>query len=143
MVAHKTERHLKGQMPIHAALVPRVSTRPSPAWPRGYSRRALVRQDRLKEAERYVLAAVETVGPQDASSIPATKTALGMVLAAQGRDHEAEALLRENSRLGGRPRPGLDLRRERQRVASLLRFQGRTEEAAELEARIETRTRVG
>jgi hypothetical protein len=29
----------------------------------GYSRRAFVRQDRLENAERYALAAVDTVGP--------------------------------------------------------------------------------
>jgi class 3 adenylate cyclase/tetratricopeptide (TPR) repeat protein len=56
----------------------------------------LLDQGRLDEAELYALKAVETVGPQDVSSQASTKTSLALVRANQGRDEEAEALLRES-----------------------------------------------
>jgi class 3 adenylate cyclase/tetratricopeptide (TPR) repeat protein len=56
----------------------------------------LLDQGRLDEAELYALKAVETVGPQDVSSQASTKTSLALVRATQGRDEEAEALLRES-----------------------------------------------
>ena len=56
----------------------------------------LLEQGRLDEAELYALKAVETVGPQDVSSQASTKTSLALVRASQGRDEEAEALLRES-----------------------------------------------
>ena len=49
----------------------------------------------LDEAEKYALLARETVGAQDVTSLSTTAFALGRVRAAQGRDDEAEALLRE------------------------------------------------
>jgi ATP/maltotriose-dependent transcriptional regulator MalT len=55
----------------------------------------LLLEGRVDEAERYALAARETVGPHDATSLATTTMALGLVRAAQGRDEEAEALLRE------------------------------------------------
>ncbi len=56
----------------------------------------LLAQGKLDEAEVYALKAVETVGPQDVSSQASTRTTLARVRAAQGRDEEAEALLRES-----------------------------------------------
>jgi tetratricopeptide (TPR) repeat protein len=56
---------------------------------------ALLQQGRVDDAERYALEAVKTVGDQDATSLPTTRMTLGMVRAAQGRDDEAEKLLRE------------------------------------------------
>jgi tetratricopeptide (TPR) repeat protein len=50
---------------------------------------------RLDEAERYALQARESVGPDDRVSTSTTKLSLGIVRAAQGRDAEAEDLLRE------------------------------------------------
>ena len=50
---------------------------------------------RLEEAERYALEARASVGPEDRVSISTTKVSLSAVRAAQGRDDEAEALLRE------------------------------------------------
>jgi class 3 adenylate cyclase/ATP/maltotriose-dependent transcriptional regulator MalT len=55
----------------------------------------LLEQGNIDEAEKYALLARETVGPQDVTSLSTTAVALGLVRAAQGRDDEAEALLRE------------------------------------------------
>jgi predicted ATPase/class 3 adenylate cyclase len=57
---------------------------------------ALLAQGKVDEAEVYALKAVQTVGPQDVSSLASTRTTLGLVRAAQGRDEEAEALFRES-----------------------------------------------
>ena len=56
---------------------------------------ALVALGRLEEAEQLALDARATVGPHDMTSRATTRMALGVVRAAQGRDAEAEALLRE------------------------------------------------
>ena len=53
----------------------------------------LIARGQLGEAERLALAARETVGPHDRTSIATTTMALGLVRAAQGRDEEAEKLL--------------------------------------------------
>src|SRR5213079_2208384 len=55
----------------------------------------LLAEGRVDEAERYALAARDTVGPHDLTSLATTAMALGLVRAAQGRDEEAEELLRE------------------------------------------------
>jgi len=55
----------------------------------------LVRTGRVEEAERLALSALETVGAEDATSLITTTLALGVVRAAQGRDEEAEQLMRE------------------------------------------------
>jgi ATP/maltotriose-dependent transcriptional regulator MalT len=55
----------------------------------------LVSQGKLEEAERVALEARKTVGPQDQTSRATTRMALGIVRAAQGKDDEAETLLRE------------------------------------------------
>ena len=49
----------------------------------------------VEEAERWALSAVETVGMQDIMSRSNVRMVLGLVRAAQGRDEEAELLLRE------------------------------------------------
>ena len=56
---------------------------------------ALVDQGRLDEAERFALEAIETVGPHDVSSQASTRFSLAFVRVGQGRDEEAEALLRD------------------------------------------------
>jgi tetratricopeptide (TPR) repeat protein len=56
---------------------------------------ALIRVGRIDEAERVALEAVETVGEHDLSSRATTAMSLGLVRAAQGRDEEAEVLLRD------------------------------------------------
>jgi predicted ATPase/class 3 adenylate cyclase len=55
----------------------------------------LVDLGRLDEAERVALEAIETVGPHDISSQASTRFSLGVVRAAQGRDAEAEELMRD------------------------------------------------
>ena len=52
-------------------------------------------QGHVEEAERWALSAVETVGMQDMMSRSNVRMVLGLVRAAQGRDAEAELLLRE------------------------------------------------
>jgi tetratricopeptide (TPR) repeat protein len=56
---------------------------------------ALVKLGKVEEAERVALQARETVGPQDRASRATTRMALGLVRVAQGRDEEAETLLRD------------------------------------------------
>jgi class 3 adenylate cyclase/tetratricopeptide (TPR) repeat protein len=89
----------------------------------------LLELDRLDEAERYALQARETVGPEDASSRATTRGALGLVRAAQGRDQEAERLLREAVAI----LEATDFRRWEQRqrrlLAQFLRERGRDDEA--------------
>jgi tetratricopeptide (TPR) repeat protein len=55
----------------------------------------LLEQGRLDEAEKYALAARETVSAEDDTSRATTRVALAQVRAAQGRDEEAEGLFRE------------------------------------------------
>jgi predicted ATPase/class 3 adenylate cyclase len=55
----------------------------------------LVVLGKVEEAERVALQALKSVGPEDRLSIWTTQMALGVVRAAQGRDGEAELLLRE------------------------------------------------
>ena len=96
----------------------------------------LLEQGRIDEAERFALASRETVGPQDVVSQATTRMALGLVRAAQGRDDEAEKLLRE----------GVDaiadvdhVHFECGSIDALVRFlreRGRADEAAPYEARL-------
>src|SRR5205823_12419824 len=97
----------------------------------------LLAEGRVDEAERYALAARDTVGPHDETSLSTTSMALGLVRAAQGRDDEAEDLLRE-----AYDRINRTLHRSGQRealagLAQFLRERGRDDEAAELEDRRE------
>jgi len=97
----------------------------------------LLAEGRVDEAERFALAARETVGPHDLTSLATTAASLGLVRAAQGRDEEAEELLRE-----AYDTISATLHRSGQRdtleaLAQFLRDRGRDDEAAELEARRE------
>ena len=58
----------------------------------------MLARGRIDEAERYALAANETVGREDAWSRALAVSSLGLVRAAQGRFDEAEALLAKASR---------------------------------------------
>src|SRR5215210_2530264 len=97
----------------------------------------LLATGRVDEAERFALAARETVGPHDLSSLSTTTMSLGLVRAAQGQHDEAEELLRQaydtiavtEHRKGQCETLGA--------LVQFLRDRGRDDEAAELEARRE------
>jgi ATP/maltotriose-dependent transcriptional regulator MalT len=93
----------------------------------------LVQQGKVEEAERLALAARQTVGPQDSTSLATTAMALGMVRAAQGRDEEAEELMREAhatvAETDHRETQNTTLRT----LAQFLRERGRDDEADELD----------
>ena len=98
----------------------------------------LLEQGRIDEAERLALASRQTVGPQDLTSQASTRMALGLVRAAQGRDEEAERLLREavdvfSDLEGGYPKVD---RSTFQALVRFLRDRGRDDEAALYEARL-------
>ena len=97
----------------------------------------LLLQGRVDEAERFALAARETVGPQDVTSLSTTTMALGLVRAAQGRDDEAEPLLREAYDSIVTSEHRLHRRDALQALTGFLRDRSRGEEADELEAQSE------
>jgi tetratricopeptide (TPR) repeat protein len=91
----------------------------------------------VEEAERWALSAVETVGMQDSMSRSNVRMVLGLVRAAQGRDDEAELLLRSaidslasTDYRNSEPEPLAA-------YARFLRDRGRGEEAAALEERLD------
>ena len=90
----------------------------------------------VEEAERWALSAVETVGMQDTMSRSNVRMVLGMVRAAQGRDDEAELLLRDaidslaaTDYRNSEPEPLAA-------YARFLRSRGRDEEARQVEERL-------
>ena len=91
---------------------------------------ALIHQNRLDEAERVALEAMETVGEHDLSSRATTTMTLGLVRAAQGREADAEALLRDalaiTESTGFRGLEALML----SRLEEFMRERGREDEAA-------------
>ena len=96
----------------------------------------LVEKGRLEEAERLALEARETVGPHDRTSLATTQTALGIVRAAQGRDDEAETLLRSAvAAVADTDFRNVELETLRP-LAHFLRERERGEEAAPLEERL-------
>jgi class 3 adenylate cyclase/tetratricopeptide (TPR) repeat protein len=104
-----------------------------------YLAQLLLEQGRVDEAEKYALAARETVSAEDTVSRATTRVALGQVRAAQGRHEEAEVLFREAFEIvsdGEHCRILLDVLPP---YAEFLRALGRSDEAAELEARLAAR----
>jgi class 3 adenylate cyclase/tetratricopeptide (TPR) repeat protein len=95
----------------------------------------LAARGKIDEAERIALQAVETVGPDDQLSVWTTRMALGVVRAAQGRDDEAEHLIRDavdafvDSGLRFAELQALD------ELMKFLRARGRNEEAQAYEER--------
>jgi class 3 adenylate cyclase/tetratricopeptide (TPR) repeat protein len=90
----------------------------------------------VEEAERWALSAVETVGMQDTMSRANVRMVLGLVRAAQGRDEEAELLLRDaidslaaTDYRNSEPEPLAA-------YARFLRDRGRDDEAAVVEERL-------
>jgi class 3 adenylate cyclase len=100
----------------------------------------LVHQGKIEEAERFALDAVETVGPHDVTSLATTRMAVGLVRAAQGRDEEAEALLREAVERASDSAPGWIYSLTVRHLAEFLETKGRHEEAAEFDGGIEMQT---
>ena len=96
----------------------------------------LAERGKLDEAERVALQARETVGPEDAVSQLTTAMALGVVRAAQGRDEEAERLLR--SAVDGLHRSAFRSSEPEalRYLIGFLRPRGRADEAAPYEARL-------
>ncbi|MDP8911190.1 MAG: tetratricopeptide repeat protein, partial [Actinomycetota bacterium] len=94
----------------------------------------------LDEAERLALEAQDSVGPQDRVSISTTRLSLGLVRAAQGRDEDAEALLRQSLhelRVADAASAELEALDD---LAAFLRARGREVEAAQLDERAEELT---
>jgi len=96
----------------------------------------LLAEGRIDEAERWALAARETVGPHDLTSLATTSMALGEVRAAQGRDSEAEELLREACEIISTTTHRHGQRQTLEALSQFLRDRGRDEEAAEVDERL-------
>jgi tetratricopeptide (TPR) repeat protein len=97
----------------------------------------LLAQGRTDEAERFALAARDTVGPHDVTSLATTAIALGRVRAAQGRDDEAEALFREAEESSERTDHLLTKRQTLEALAQFYRERDREEAAAEVTGRLD------
>jgi tetratricopeptide (TPR) repeat protein len=94
---------------------------------------------KVEEAERHALAATALVSPHDLTSRSSTMTTLGRVRAAQGRDAEAEQLLRESLALLAETDYRLIQVASQVALARFLRAGNRDAEAAELEASLPDR----
>lgn len=101
---------------------------------RGFAQ-LLAAQGKLGDAERLALAARQTVGPKDLTSLATTAMALGVVRAAQGRDDEAEPLLREAYATIAETEHLRTQAETLEALAQFLRERGRDMEAAELDER--------
>jgi class 3 adenylate cyclase/tetratricopeptide (TPR) repeat protein len=104
-----------------------------------YLAQLLLEQGRVDEAEKFALAARETVSAEDLTSRSTTRVALAQVRAAQGRYDEAEELFSEALEIlsaGEHCRILLDILPP---YAEFLRALDRTSEAEELEARLAAR----
>jgi tetratricopeptide (TPR) repeat protein len=97
----------------------------------------LLVEGRVDEAERYALAARETVGPQDVTSISTTTKSLGLVRATQSRDDEAEELLREAVEVVATTQHRAGQLEALDALVWFLRDRGRDDEADELDERRE------
>jgi tetratricopeptide (TPR) repeat protein len=91
---------------------------------------------RIEDAERFATLARTEVSPHDLTSQSSTTTTLGLVRAAQGRDAEAEMLLRKAVAMY----EGTDYRLLQAEadtaLARFLRSRGRADEACEIEGRL-------
>ncbi len=97
---------------------------------------ALLLQGKTEEAEVYAIRAVETVGPQDVSSLASTRKSLALVRAAQGRDDEAEALLRESLEILERSEYTRFLSEPLKAMIQFLEERGRVDDVVAFEERL-------
>jgi tetratricopeptide (TPR) repeat protein len=97
---------------------------------------ALLKQGKVDEAEMYALRAIETVGPQDVSSQASTKRSLALIRAHQGRDEEAEALLRDSIETLERTEYTRFLAGPLESIIAFLETRERAEEAVVFEERL-------
>jgi tetratricopeptide (TPR) repeat protein len=104
-----------------------------------YLAQLLLEQGRIDEAEKYALAARETVSAEDTVSRATTRVALAQVRAAQGRHEEAETLFAEALAIVGGGEHCRILLDVLPPYAEFLRALARPDEAAELEARLAER----
>ena len=104
-----------------------------------YLAQLLLEQGRIDEAEKYALAARETVSPEDTVSRATTRVALAQVRAAQRRNDEAEALFAEAFEIVGGAEHCRILLDVVPPYADFLRALERPDEAAELDARLAQR----
>jgi tetratricopeptide (TPR) repeat protein len=102
----------------------------------------LLELERVDEAERYALQARETVGPEDVSSRATTRGALGLVRSAQGRDEEAERLLREGVDILSSTEFRMLGKRQRRLLVEFLRERGRDDEADAVASADESAARI-
>lgn len=104
-----------------------------------YLAQLLLEQGRVDEAEKYALAARETVSPEDTVSRATTRIALAQVRAAQGRSQEAETLFAEALEIVDSAEHCRILLDVLPPYADFLRALDREAEAVELEARLAER----
>jgi predicted ATPase/class 3 adenylate cyclase len=95
-----------------------------------------IEEGKIDEAVRLALEARETVGPQDMVSQITTQFTLGLAKAAQGKDEEAEELLRDALAQAEESPFRLIEREALERLVKFLRSRGRDEDAASYEARL-------
>jgi class 3 adenylate cyclase/tetratricopeptide (TPR) repeat protein len=99
----------------------------------------LLAEGRIDEAEKFALAAGETVSAEDVTSRATTRVALAQVRAAQGRYEEADTLFAEAAEIIGTSEHCRILLDVLPPYADFLRGLERDAEAAELEARLAAR----
>src|SRR3954451_20189541 len=104
-----------------------------------YLAQLLLEQGRIDEAEKFALAARETVSAEDTVSRATTRVALAQVRAAQGRHDEAESLFAEALEIVSEGEHCRILLEIIPPYATFLRAHDREGDAAELDARLAQR----
>jgi class 3 adenylate cyclase/tetratricopeptide (TPR) repeat protein len=104
-----------------------------------YLAQLLLEEGRIDEAEKYALAARETVSAEDVTSRATTRVALAQVRASQGRDDEAETLFTEAVEILGASEHCRILLDVLPPYADFLRVRAREPEALAVEARLAER----